>query len=103
MQLELTQIIKQEIEITKDFKSTYTIFDLNDLIFLCNCLHLDSGHKLLKEECSYLNCSCKKFEQRDFEFKVFITEADIFSYENPDLIVDSPQWWLKLGEKLNDF
>lgn len=100
MQLNFVEIIKQEVEITKEFKATYTIFDLDDLIFLCKCLHLDSGHNLLKNECSYLNCECKKFQQKDFEFNSSITEFDIFSHENPDLVVDSPQFWLALGEKL---
>lgn len=102
MQLNLVEVKKQEIAINKEFKSTYTIFDLDDLIFLCDCLHLDTGHKLLVGNCDYDKCKCKKFRQKDFEFEMFITKFDIFSYENPDLIVDSPQFWLKLGEKLHD-
>jgi len=99
MLLEITKT--QEIEITKEFKSTFTIFDLDDLIFLCICNHLDTGHINCIGKCDYDLCDCEKFEQKDFEMEIIITKADVFSYENPDLEYDSPQFWLKLGEKLD--
>lgn len=96
MQLELIEQIK------KQPKKIITDFKVDDLIFLCDCLHLDSGHTRLTENCNYETCDCKRFKQKDFEMEVVITVADVFSLENPELEFDSPQFWLKLGEKLSE-
>lgn len=95
MQLDLI-----EIKEAKPIQKIITEFDLDDLIFLCTCNHLDTGHRYLKGECGYDDCNCKEFKQKDFEIEIIVTNLDVFIYENPELVFDSPQFWLALGESI---
>lgn len=97
MLLELKQI--QE---TKPIREI-TDFDLDDLIFLCICNHLDTGHENLIGSCHYETCDCKNFKQKDFEIEIILTVLDVFSYENPELEYDSPQFWLELKFWLKEY
>lgn len=86
--------------------------DLEELFFgMCECRHPKDNHeifsskedKLIPNECCYVSqnwCDCLEFTQMDFEMEIIITNADVFSYENPNLIYNSLEWWIKIGEFL---
>lgn len=77
---------------------------LQDLFWFCECLHLDTGHKLCIGKCGYENCKCAQFIPKEFCIKLEITKSDVFLFENSDLIYDSPTFWLEFENwsKIND-
>lgn len=69
-------------------------FHPDDLFFLCNCNHLDSGHHLAIGKCYYENCDCLEFSQAEFSLTIPIFTLDIFMFEKKDhSFYDSPQFW----------
>lgn len=72
--------------------------NIEDSIFFCICKHPDYSHYLTVGECHYSPCVCEKFTSTEIEIVVQISIADIFSFENPDLEIDSIYWWEEIGE-----
>lgn len=91
-EIKITKTIIFDPNIVNKLKRT---FHPQDLFWLCECLHLNTGHHFCKGKCYYQDCKCQQFVSKEFFISLEITNIDIFRQENPDLIYDSPTFWVE--------
>lgn len=96
--IQFQKLEEKQIDLKSSTKSmvirrTIDYDNLEDSLFFCLCNHPDYSHYLNEGECHFPDCDCQKMIFNEVEILVEITLADIFSFQNPNLIPDSIYWW----------